>query len=269
MSLKFYSLSSGSSGNSYLITTEDSSILIDAGTTGKTILSGVKEYTPLEDKIDGIFITHEHHDHIKNLAMIHRKLGLPTIYSSPGGIEILREKQSGLPLEAFDVIEPGGEIGIGGLTIKAFSLSHDAQDPIGFSIEHQGKSIAIVTDTGVVTEEIFQAMRDAELIVLEANHERNMLLMGRYPFELKQRILGEEGHLSNEDAAEAILRILRERENPAVPTIALAHLSQQNNLPDIAVMTIKNILEENKFYRDKDYYLQVLERDIHSGEFEL
>ena len=129
--------------------------------------------------------------------------------------------------------------------------------------------MSIVTDTGVVTDEIFAHIVDSDFIALEANHEVNMLYMSRYPYSLITRILGEQGHISNDHAAESIVRLLKERKNPDPPRLAMAHLSNNSNTQDLVRVTINNILFENGFIEDRDYHFEILERDNPSRIFQI
>ena len=263
MSLKFCSLSSGSSGNSYLVYSSDTGLLVDAGITGKALMEGLTLAGLSPEEVSAILVTHEHHDHIKGLPVIQKKVGDSRVYASPDTLFAISTRlEDKVDLTGAVPVEvSAGSFDIGDIRVRPFYLSHDATLPISYTFSCQGKRVGIVTDTGVVTDEIFDAIVDSDLLVLEANHEENVLLMGKYPYNLKSRILGDYGHLSNEAAADCIVRMLRERNNINVPTIALAHLSGENNTPDLAYVTITNILYESNYIEGKDYYIKVLMRD--------
>ena len=140
-------------------------------------------------------------------------------------------------------------------------MSHDTAEPVAYTFERNGKKIAVVTDTGYISEEIFENIKDADILVLEANHERNILLMGPYPYTVKHRILGDKGHLSNEAAGQCLVQILDYLQGSKAPLVLLAHLSQENNTPQQALITIRNILEEAGYYVDKDVKMEVVARD--------
>lgn len=310
--IKFCSCSSGSSGNSYVVATDNATILVDAGTSGKNMIEGLARCGRTPADVDAIFLTHEHHDHVRGLPVIIKEINkqkllkfedddvsiLPidqnetrkdnsnggqrprhfAVYGSAGTIAATEERLYGKTelSDALIIGSPLEEIEIGDIKVFAFRLSHDAAEPYGYRIDAYGKSLAIVTDTGHVPDSIYRAVKDVDFLVLEANHEQNILLMGRYPYELKMRILGEYGHLSN-DAAGAMLASVLDYRTEQVPDvdypagqvpenrmlqIALAHLSKDNNTPSNARITIQNILLENNYMEDRDYTLEVLERDI-------
>ena len=154
---------------------------------------------------------------------------------------------------------------IGDICIKAFSLSHDASEPIGFSFTENGEQLSVATDTGIVTDEIAEELAGADTLVFEANHEESILQMGDYPYSLKCRILGEYGHLSNVTSGIALARGLLARKEAGLPSptqrIMLAHLSAHNNTPDTALLTVKNILNENDLSQGNDFTLKVAAKD--------
>ena len=269
MSLKFCSLASGSSGNSYLVFTEKTKILLDAGTTGKYIIGELEECGVRPGELDAIFLTHEHYDHVKSVSMIQKKSEGATVYASQGTLHaILRSSLPSGWIKDAEVVSAEDEgIKVGDIQVTPFNLSHDADEPLGYAFFRKGKRIAVVTDTGFISEEIFREIREADLLVLEANHEPNMLLAGSYPYNLKQRILSKHGHISNDDAANCLVRILMERDNPNPPTVAFAHLSNENNSPEMVRITIENILFESNFYEGKDYKMNILSREERSPLF--
>ena len=283
--IKFCSCSSGSSGNSYVVATDNATILVDAGTSGKNMIEGLARCGRTPADVDAIFLTHEHHDHVRGLPVIIKEINKQkllgsgfAVYGSAGTIAATEERLYGKTelSDALIIGSPLEEIEIGDIKVSAFRLSHDAAEPYGYRIDAYGKSLAIVTDTGHVPDSIYRAVKDVDFLVLEANHEENILLMGRYPYELKMRILGEYGHLSNDAAGAMLASVLdyRAGQEPNIDyragqvpekrmlQIALAHLSKDNNTPSNARITIQNILLENNYMEDRDYTLEVLERDI-------
>lgn len=263
MSLNFCSFSSGSSGNSYLIWSPGTALLIDAGISCKSIERGMAEFNLLPENLSGIFITHEHTDHVKSLRTLIKKAEGVPVYSSPGTLNTIINKIQ--PSLIDDIIVPvvceTGPFMINEIKITPFRLSHDAKEPLGYSFYDGEKQISVVTDTGVVTEEMFEAIKESDTLIIEANHDKNVLLMGRYPYILKQRIVGPQGHLSNEDAASCLSEILKARKNPGTPTFLLAHLSLENNTPDLAENTIKNYLEAEGYIKGREYKLALLRRE--------
>ncbi len=261
MALHFCSFASGSSGNCYMAKSETTTILIDVGITGKRILGSLQDQGLLAQEVDGILITHEHIDHVKSLKMLSKKASCAKVFGSAGTLNAVMDKIEGDKARA---VRPSERFQIGDITVAAFPLSHDAAEPMGFSLIHGGRQLTIVTDTGYISEEIFSHIEKANLLVLEANHEVNILKMGAYPYYLKRRILGDEGHLSNEAAGDCLCRMLKARQEKQVqdvPTVILAHLSKENNTPGQAYLTIRNILFEEEFYIDKDLQLSVADRD--------
>ena len=258
MSMKFLSAASGSSGNCYILKTEETAVLIDVGTTGKRIIEGLYEMGLSPEDVDGILVTHEHTDHVKSLKMIGKKASSARIYGSSETLHAVRDMAAD---ERFFEVEPGAAFVIGDMKIHPFSLSHDAAGPLGYSVTAGDRRCTVVTDTGCITEEIFGYIRESDLLVLEANHEVNVLMMGSYPYYLKQRIVGDKGHISNETAGSTLCRMLRERRNGNTPRVILAHLSRENNTPEQAFLTVKNMLFDEDFLVGRDLYLDVAKRD--------
>ena len=269
MELGICSFASGSSGNCYLIKSENTNLILDAGLSAKRICEGLAACGTDPKEVGAILITHEHIDHVKGLQVFTKKAPVAKILMSVGtGCALARK--SGLPAPERMINVGGGETFlIGDIYVTAISLSHDADEPLGYTFEKNGRKIAVITDTGYITEEIYENIKDADLLVLEANHERNILLMGKYPYPLKHRILSDIGHLSNEAAALCLQRILREPAHKQELKVLLAHLSQENNTPHQALITIKNILEEGNFYEGSHYHMEVAPRDCPGRLIEL
>ena len=262
--MKFCSFSSGSSGNSYLIKTESTALLLDTGITGKQFMAGL-EWTETEpEEISGIFITHEHYDHVRGLPVICKRAKEATVYTSQGTLGALAEKlgEKIYDIDFHIISEEEKTIKVGDIEIHPVNLSHDGKEPLGFSFKSGRRKLAVITDTGVISPEIFREIIDADLLALESNYEENMLMMNtNYPYDLKCRIMGEEGHLSNTDASSTIARILSERKKSSPPVILLSHLSGENNTPFNARVTVGNLVKEEGFTEGKDYFLDVLHRD--------
>lgn len=256
MSLSFCSFSSGSSGNCYMVATENTSLLIDAGISGKKIIEGIDYINADKGKICGLLVTHEHIDHTRSIRIMNKKLPDMNTYASPKTWEYISELVPESNRRIFDI---GKRFEIGDIAVKPFRTSHDAAESVGFSFFSGNKQISIVTDTGYVSEEIFTEIKAADILVIEANHDVNVLQMCSYPYQTKRRIAGDFGHLSNEAAADCICRIIKEC--PKDRQVLLAHLSNENNSPQLAHLTIKNILEEKNLYIDRDLRLNVISRD--------
>lgn len=272
MSLKICSFASGSSGNSYLVKTDDTNLLIDVGIAGKRIIEGLSMcQVPLE-KINGILLTHEHGDHVKSLRMMSKKAENSLIYTSEGTKYAISKKLPHLE-EKFSTKD--GSFVVGDIEVKPIALSHDAEEPIGFSMSSEGRKVTIITDTGMFSRDMVREAATSNLVVLEANHEVNILHCGSYPYELKRRILSDRGHLSNETASEFIYDMInlkkeisaeeeaaeRNYEDNEASRILLAHLSRENNSPIQATLTIKNRLYEEDLIVDRDFKLDVALHD--------
>lgn len=254
--MKFCSLYSGSSGNSIFVGSDNAKILIDAGLPGKKIDEALKQIGQNPNEIDGIFITHEHIDHIKGVGVLSRKYDIP-IYA-PQDTWIAMESTIGKIKEHnIKVMDRRSNISINDIDIKSFIIPHDAASPVGYTINLGGKQVSVATDFGTFTREIYDNIKDSEAILIESNYNPQMLDMGPYPYNLKLRIKGVEGHLSNEDCGKAIVQILK---NGLGKKIVLGHLSNTNNTPDVAEITVKDILKENNIKIGSDVFLTMANR---------
>jgi phosphoribosyl 1,2-cyclic phosphodiesterase len=264
MILQFCSFSSGSSGNCYLIKAGETAVLVDAGISGSRILDGLARTHTEPASVKGLFITHEHSDHVSGVAGAMRKLPNLILHANEDTLANMRVSVDQRRIRQFLT---GDSLHVGNIEVGTFSLNHDAADPVGYTFSAAGKMVAIVTDTGVFTDEILSRTADADVLVIEANHDLNMLKNGRYPHFLKQRILGDHGHLSNEAAGEAILRLMAMDRKPRC--ILLGHLSRDNNDPRLAEQTVAAILQEMDYYSGRDLYLKPILRDRLSRIFEI
>lgn len=225
--LELCTLASGSSGNAVLVYTETTKLLIDAGISCKRLCEGLKNLNLSPADLDGICITHSHSDHIGGLRVFLKRTGAP-IYTTA------------LTAQAMDCIEgiagrihtifPLEPFMLGDLTVQAFSTPHDASGSVGYTVTHNARKCCIVTDLGYVTEEVRQNVFGSHLALVEANHDVEWLMSGPYPYYLKQRILGDHGHLSNEASAQLCCELVRH----GTEKLILAHLSQENNTPERA-----------------------------------
>ena len=263
--MKFCSLYSGSSGNSIFVSANDSKILIDAGLPGKKIDEGIKSIGDKPEDIKGIFITHEHSDHIKGIGVLSRKYDIP-IYANDKTWLAMESSIGKIKEHNIKIMDRRSTVEIGDLAIKSFVIPHDAIAPVGYTIENKGKKISVATDFGTFTEEIYSNIKDSEVILLESNHDINMLKFGPYPYNLKRRILSEVGHLSNEDCGKAVVDIVR---NGLGKKIILGHLSNTNNHPDLAFQTVLSVIEDNGLKQGEDLMLSMASRKEPSGYIEL
>lgn len=255
MSIRLCSLSSGSSGNCIYVGTESSGILVDCGVSGKEILGNLKDIGVCTSTIKGILVTHEHSDHTKGVGIVSRKLNVP-IYANAGTWAGMGGSIGDIKSENIKHFDTGVDFHIDDINIKSFSIPHDAAAPVGYSFYMGNKKVCIATDLGHFSQEVKSNIQNSDLVLLEANHDVEMVKVSSYPFFLKKRILSDVGHLSNEAAGRAVLELL----NSGVKRILLGHLSKENNFPELAYQTVKNILQENKVDIDKDIELDVAPR---------
>lgn len=241
--MRFTSIASGSSGNASYIGDEETHILIDVGVTQKAIMEGLSALSLSLSDINGIFLTHEHIDHIRAVGTISRRYGIP-IY---GTLATLRETLLSKSLGDFDrgllhPILPDQSIRIASLEILPFSIDHDAADPVAYRVRSGEKCAAVTTDLGHFDDYICGHLRDLDAVLIEANHDPRMLADGPYPLPLKRRILSDKGHLSNEISGKLIDTIL----HPGLKHIFLGHLSEENNLPELALRTVREVIDRSE-----------------------
>lgn len=233
--MKLCSIASGSSGNCIYVGSENTNLLVDAGVSAKRIENGLNGIDIMPDTIQGILITHEHSDHISGLGVLSRKYNIPIYATQETARAIQKIKSIGdIPEELFHFVQPNEGFQINDITIEPFSTSHDASNPVCYTMLAEGQKIGIATDLGKFDEYIVSKLQGSEILFIEANHDVNMLMVGKYPYYLKQRILGDRGHLSNETSADLISRLI----SPRLKNIMLAHLSKENNYEELAYETV-------------------------------
>lgn len=235
--LKFCSIASGSSGNCYYVESEKTALLVDVGISGSRIMNGLAEIGADLSKIEQVFLTHEHIDHMKSVGVISKKLETAVFYASKGTFDNVEESKLS-PLRR-NILAAGDELEIADIKIETFGLSHDAKEPLGYFFQCGNASLAIVTDTGIITEDCFEKLLETKFLVLESNHDAEMLMAAtRYPWETKLRIRGDFGHLSNDAAADCIAQIynsaMQSDKQAKLRTVLLAHLSKETNFPELA-----------------------------------
>lgn len=256
--MRMCSIASGSSGNCIYAGSESTHLLIDTGISGKRTEKGLAELNLCMRDIDGIFITHEHADHIQGLGVISRKYQIP-IYCTEGTRRgILADGHIGNVDEAlFRLVVPDRKYSVKDMVITPICISHDAAEPVAFKISHGKQKGAVVTDLGVYNDYIVEHLKDLDILYLEANHDVNMLQVGPYPYPLKQRILGERGHLSNEASGQLLCKILHDH----MKAVVLSHLSKENNLPELAYETVRAEVTMSELpYKGGDFPLYVAKR---------
>ncbi len=251
--LELYSLISGSSGNCTLITDGRTNLLLDCGTSGKRAFLALAALGVTPDMIDALLVTHEHSDHTKGIGVIARKLKIP-VYATAGthiNMDIGEIKD-----EQRIAVTPDSQFEIGSIAVCPFSIPHDAADPCGYCFENNETRVGVATDIGHMSDELLSKISGCKSIILESNHDVDMLRYGEYPYPLKQRILSDIGHLSNEMASYTALELVKS----GTEHIMLGHLSDKNNLPEIAMMETFNRLSDNGVDVGKDVTLQVANR---------
>ncbi len=263
--MDFCSIASGSSGNCIFAGTDHASVLVDAGVSGKRVTAGIWELERKPEEIGGILVTHEHIDHIQGLGVLMRKYHIP-VYGTPGTLEYILGcgKLGKLDAQLFHFIHPDEPFRIGDMSITPFHISHDAAEPVGYRIEDTqgGKSCAVATDMGCFDEYTVEHLKDLDAIVLESNHDINMLQVGPYPWPLKQRILGQKGHLSNESAGHLLSQILHDN----MKKVYLGHLSKENNYDALALATVcSEVTVSDTRWKAEDFDIAIAPRD-HNGE---
>lgn len=242
MSLKFSVLASGSSGNAIYIATEKQRILIDAGLSGKAMEQLFTKIDCCPNELDAILVTHEHSDHIKGVGILARKYNIP-IYANEKTWVAMEGNLGNIALEQKCIFHMEETKSFQDLDIESFGVSHDAAEPMFYVFHHEGKKLSVITDTGYVSERMKGTIKDSDVYIFESNHDMNMLRMGKYPWSVKRRILSDVGHVSNEDAALALAEIIGEKQ----VRVYLAHLSKDNNMKDLAHLTVEQTLAEQGF----------------------
>lgn len=255
--LRFQSFASGSSGNCYFIGNSSYGFLIDAGIGVRTIKKNLKTLGLEFSNIWGVFVTHDHADHIRavgSLGEIHHVPVYTTkkVHQGINNSYCVTEKLNA----SRKYIEKNETVEIRDFKITAFEVSHDATDNIGFTVEYKGQRFTFATDLGYVCENAAMHLKAADYMVLEANYDENMLTFGRYPADLKRRIRAKTGHLSNDQTGV----FLAENYNENMKIVFLCHLSKENNKPEKAFDTVKHHLEKNNIKVGKNLELVTLER---------
>ena len=242
MSITFCPLFSGSSGNSVFLSTDSTKVLIDAGLSGKRIEDALDSIGESADELDALFITHEHSDHVSGAGVLSRRYGIP-IYASMGTWDGIGCNRSFGRLEKknMNIVYADEYLILNDIRIRPFAVPHDAAEPLGFSFFAEGYKITVATDIGHVTDGVRESVLESDVLLIESNHDIELLRNGSYPPHLKTRILGKRGHLSNVSAGQLISEIFSEK----MKYIYLGHLSDENNRPDVAFETVLNILTVN------------------------
>lgn len=261
------SIASGSSGNCIYVGSDATHLLIDAGISGKRTEAGLEELGISGRDLDGIFITHEHADHISGLKVLARKYEIP-LYATRGTIDAIKKMKSGGEIDSdlWVEVKEDQRLTLKDLTVYPLRISHDAAQPVAYRIGYGNRRVAVCTDLGEYNDYTVECLKGLDAILLEANHDVNMLQVGPYPYPLKQRILGKRGHLSNENSGRLLSRILHD----GMKYISLGHLSQENNLPELAYEAVRmEITLGDNPYRAEDFQIQVARRSEISPVMEI
>jgi phosphoribosyl 1,2-cyclic phosphodiesterase len=237
MSLRYSILASGSTGNALYVESEEHSFLVDAGFSGKQMETLFQQIDRDISKLSAIFVTHEHSDHIKGIGVLARKYKLP-VFANEKTWRAMESSVGAIPTEQKFIFNMESVKSFGSVDIESFGVSHDAAEPMFYIFHHEGKKLVLITDTGYVSDRMKGTISNADVYVFEANHDVQMLRMGRYPWNIKRRILSDVGHVSNEDAALAMSDCIGDR----TKRVYLAHLSLDNNMKDLARMSVTQTL---------------------------
>jgi len=253
--MRFCTIASGSAGNAYFLSIGGQNFLIDAGVSGKKVEHALQKIGV--NSLSGIFITHEHRDHISGAGVVARRFKAAIFATPLTWRYFLRHKSLGALTESqVCYIEPEQPMLLGGAEVVAFSIPHDAVQPVGFSFcDGQRRKVVLATDLGHATDVVKAQCRDAQILVLESNHDPEMLERGRYHRDLKNRVASNRGHLSNAQAG----MLLAEVATPGHTHVFLAHLSEENNTPMLAMDTVQRVLSGNGVAVAR---LEVAERNI-------
>lgn len=259
MSVMFCPIASGSNGNSVYIGNKNTGILIDAGISGKRIETALLNLNIQPKSLNGIFVTHEHKDHIQGVGVLSRKYDIP-IYATTKTWQRLEEKALIGKIDAKNkiCISSQNEYTIKDITVCPFDIPHDAAEPVAYNVLVDNYKISTLTDVGHITDSIKQRIYKSDVLLLESNHDIDMLVKGSYPYVLKERILSDYGHLSNENAGKFLNEIICEK----LKYVFLGHLSGENNMPRVAYNTVNSILEAKNTNLHKTFKLVTLNRGI-------
>ncbi|MBQ3169936.1 MAG: MBL fold metallo-hydrolase [Clostridia bacterium] len=264
MELLFSPLFSGSSGNAIYVGDGESGILVDAGVSCARIIKELENIGVKPESLNAILITHEHTDHTSGAGILSRKFDLP-IYATEGTWNGMQDKVGAVQSKNIRLIDARQDFYIGKIGVCPFSIPHDASDPCGFSFFSGSIKASIATDIGCIRDGWISAVSDSDILLLESNYNEDMLKAGKYPYALKKRILSRTGHLSNDDAGKAAVRLV----NRNVRNIILGHLSKENNFPQLAEQTVRLALNEAGCEIGRDVNLSIARRDGFSGLFAL
>ena len=238
---KFCNLYSGSSGNCSFVGTDNINILIDCGESQKKILTALESIGTNINQINAIVVTHEHSDHVKTLGAISKKYNIP-VYANEKTFNNMPEQTELIKEENRKIFNTDDHFEIGDLQIHPFHIPHDAAEPCGYNIYNENNKISIATDIGHMDNSILKKLEESKFLLLESNYEPEILKYAKYPYYLKRRISGPNGHLSNQEASDTIIKLL----STGVNNIMLGHLSKETDFPELAYKTVMDEIINNK-----------------------
>ena len=265
--MRFICFGSGSSGNCYYLYTENTGLLIDSGIGIRAMKKYFRDRELPFRHISHILVTHDHADHVKSVGAVSSELGVQ-VHATEGvhlGIYQNYVVRAKVATQNIRIIEKNEEYVFGDFVVRAFSVPHDSRDNVGYSVKCGDVTFVLMTDVGYVTDEMKGYISDANYLVIEANHDKEMLRTGHYPDFLKTRVAGPTGHLSNAECAEAIAENCTEK----LRHVWLCHLSEENNHPELARKTVQTVLARYGIIADKDFRVEVLKRRTPSQNYEL
>ncbi len=259
--MRVCSIASGSSGNCIYVGDGKNHILIDAGVSRKRIVTGLQQIGVSPEQLDGIFVTHEHIDHISGIPMMVKMFGTP-VFATGGTLDEIcrRDKKQEIKRDRLYQLYADRPVKAGGLKVMPFHMSHDAAEPVCYSVESGDCKLGMATDLGVYDTYTVEHLAGSNILFLEANHDISMLEAGKYPYSLKCRILGERGHLSNEDSGKLLCRLFHKK----LRHVVLAHLSKENNYPELAYEAVKCQIWEEMGMNALPFHMMVAKRDMPS-----
>lgn len=257
--MELCSIASGSSGNCICVGTSASHLLVDAGISGKRIEAGLNLVGLKTSEMEAILVTHEHIDHIAGLGVLARRYGLP-IYGTQGTLDAVRSVRSVGKIDPslLHPIVPGQDFRIGDMSVHPLSISHDAADPVAYIMKTGSQKVGVITDLGKYDDSLIDRLQELDILLLEANHDVRMLQTGRYPYPLKQRILGDRGHLSNVLSGQLLGHLLHDK----FKAVILGHLSEENNYAELAYETVRvEVTMGENPYKGDDFPIYVAKRE--------
>lgn len=230
---------------------ETTKILIDCGISCKMAVSALCDAGICPEEINAVFVTHEHIDHIKGISLFSKKFNVP-VYANSATWTSMRGILSGVSEDNVCIIEENAVM-VGDINVCAFAISHDAVNPVGYTMVSGDEKVSVATDTGIISKTMFDALCGSDKVMIEANHDLNLLAMGRYPDMLKRRIRGDRGHLCNEKAGELALSLFKE----GTKKFILGHLSEENNHPELAYVTVREMIASDGAKEGTDFVVKM------------